>query len=290
MTTISPITIPEGYRSQAEDTDALSDAMMFQLLRYRTKTQRLEMGARMMTEARQFSLSCLKQQFGRLPAEDFARKVASAWLQEDYPPGFTPKGSDMTWIQDSTSIITILHRVLTDLGIPYYITGGMAAIAYGEPRTTRDVDIVIAVSPTEIDPLVQCLEREGFYIPGVDDVRSGRLQTLSITHMESISRADLVLSGNSAFDQAKDDRKRLIELPGIGSVYFASPEDVVLSKLLWRGQSQSEKQWRDVLGILKVQGETLDFDYLSKWAGQLNLSNDLNQATYEAGLNVSNDN
>lgn len=242
------------------------------------------MGMQMIRQSRQFSLACLKQQFGHLSPDEFARKLAQAWLQEDYSEGFVTKGSDVTWIQDSGSIITIIHQVLTELNIPYYITGGMAAIAYGEPRTTRDVDMVLSISLSEINALVQQLEQKGFYIPGVDDVKSGRMKTLSITHIESISRADLVLSGNDEFDRVKFERKRLVDVLSAGPAYIASPEDVILNKLRWRLQSQSEKQWRDVLGVLKVQGDALDFEYLNYWAEQLGLVEDLAMAMEQSGF------
>ena len=238
----------------------------------------------MIRSARQFSLNCLRSRFGDLPETAFAQKVALAWLQEDLPPNYTPHLNPMTWIQDSTGLAAILHRILTALEVPYYITGGVAAIAYGEPRTTRDLDIVMDIAPTDIDRLVAALETEGFYVPGVEDVRSGRMTALGITHMESISRADLVLSRTGDFDRIKFQRIQPISIPDVGTFNFSSPEDVILAKLLWGQQSQSEKQWRDVLGVLKVQGNALDFAYMTQWASQLDLTELLQSAIAAAGL------
>jgi len=72
--------------------------------------------------------------------------------------------------------------------------------------------------------------------------------------------------------------------PSGEQVYFSSPEDIILAKLLWGQRSNSEKQWRDVLAVLKVQQEALDYGYLSEWAEQLDLSDLLNQAMVEAGI------
>ncbi|HEY9702882.1 MAG TPA: hypothetical protein V6C58_10570 [Allocoleopsis sp.] len=80
----------------------------------------------------------------------------------------------MTWIQDSTTLAGQLHKILESLNLRYYITGGLAAIAYGEPRTTRDVDLVVEIDITQIEFLVQILAQEGFYVPGVEDVLNGR--------------------------------------------------------------------------------------------------------------------
>lgn len=133
-----------GYQPQAADTDIQSDRFFFSLLRQKTASERWQMGTVMIRQSRQFSLACLRKQFSHLSTNDFASKVAGAWLQDDCPPGFIPTGTDVTWIQDSAGLAGILHGILTELGIPYYVTGGMAAIAYGEPRTTRDLDIVLA--------------------------------------------------------------------------------------------------------------------------------------------------
>ena len=267
-----------SYQPQSIDTSVESDRVFFCLLRQRTPTQRLAMANQMVRSARQLSLSSLRSRFRDLPALDFARKVALAWLQEDLPANFTPHLNQMIWIQDSTGLAATLHQVFTTLGVRYYITGGVAAIAYGEPRTTRDLDIVMDIAPTDVDRLVAALEPAGFYVPGVEDVRSGRMITLGITHIASISRADLVLAQSTDFDLSKFQRIRPIDVPGVGMLNFASPEDVILAKLLWGKQSQSEKQWRDVLGILKVQGDALDFAYLTQWAARLDLTELVQQA------------
>jgi hypothetical protein len=273
-----------AYQSQAIDTSVESDRFFFHLLRQRSAIQRLMMGQEMMRSARQLSLNGLRSRFGNYSEREFARKVALAWLQEDLPPNFPLHSNSMTWIQDSIGLAAILHRVLTRLNVPYYITGGVAAITYGEPRTTRDLDIVMDIAPTAIDLLVAALEVEGFYVPGAEDVRTGRMRTLGITHIESISRADLVLAKGDAFDRSKFQRIRPLDVPGLGTLNVASPEDVILAKLLWGRQSQSEKQWRDVLGVLKVQGDALDFVYLNQWAAQLGLTELLDRAIAAAGL------
>jgi hypothetical protein len=278
-----------AYQPQSIDTSVESDRFFFHLLRQRSPLQRLIMGNDMIRSARQFSLNCLRSRFGDLPETAFAQKVALAWLQEDLPANYTPHLNQMTWIQDSTGLAVILHRILTTLEVPYYITGGVAAIAYGEPRTTRDIDVVMDIAPTDIDRLVSALEAEGFYVPGVEDVRSGRMTSLGITHMESISRADLVLSRTSNFDCMKFQRIRPISVPGVGTFNFASPEDLILAKLLWGQQSQSEKQWRDVLGVLKVQGDSLDFVYMTQWATQLDLMELVQRAIAAAGLKIVED-
>lgn len=282
--TIPKISVKPGYRPQSEDTSVENDLLMFYLLRQRTTGERLGMAASLTRSARQLSLDCLRQQFRHLDGGQFAQKIAQAWLQEYCSPHYVPTGSEAMWIQDSISLAAKLHSIFEQLEIPYYITGGVAAIAYGEPRTTQDLDLVLASSPDDIERLATVLTEAGFYVPGVDDVKSGRMRTLQITEMESISRADLVVAGTDEFDRLKFERRRVFATSGGQALYFASPEDVILNKLRWRQQSGSEKQWRDVLGVLKVQSENLDYSYLTEWAERLGLADTLNQALTEAGI------
>ncbi len=280
---IPKFAIKPGYRPQADDTSVETDLLTFHLLRQRTAGERLRMAASLTRSARKLSLCSLRQQFGYLSPTQFAKKIALAWLQENCPPNYIPTGESPMWIQDSVSLAIKLHPIFEELGISYYITGGVAAISYGEPRTTQDLDLVMAISPDVIDRLSDALTEAGFYVPGIDDVKSGRMRTLQIIEMESISRADLVVAGTDEFERLKFTRRRVIEFEGT-ALYFASPEDVILNKLRWRQRSGSEKQWRDVLGVLKVQAENLDYGYMRERAEQLGLVDALNQAVTESGV------
>lgn len=79
-------------------------------------------------------------------------------------------------------------------------------------------------------------------------------------------------------------RRQLLDVEGISPFWVISPEDLVLQKLLWGSSSKSEKQWRDVLGILKLQAESLNYGYLAQWAEYLGLVDALIQALTEAGI------
>ena len=268
-----------AYRPQAEDTTVEADRHLFRLLAQRSNEQRMAMTVKYTQGGLAMSLGGLKHRFSHLNPPDFTRKVAQAWLGDRWPEGFEPKGDPMTWTQDSIELVRRLHALLTALGNEYYVTGGVASTTYGEPRFTIDLDLVINVSGDALYPLVTALEADGFYVPGVDDVVSGRMKILQITDQETIARADLVIGGHDTWDALKLSRRQLVN-----DIYLASPEDVVLNKLRWGQRSQSEKQWRDVLGVLKVQGTSLDVSYMQTWANRLGLSEDLTKAMGEAGL------
>lgn len=276
--------LSQGYQSQSSDTTVPVDVLGFRLLRELSPSQRLAMGLGMNQNARQFSLSCFRKRFSDLSEIQLAQRLAQAWLGEaNFPFSITTK-NPMNWTQDAIALAGRLHLIFESLNIPYYITGGVAAIAYGEVRTTRDVDMVIFIQPQEVTELATELQIVGFYVPGVEDIIEGRMGILQVTDIETISRADLILSHDNAFERIQFERRQQYEVPGGIQVNLASPEDIILNKLQWRSKTQSDQQWRDILGILKVQGESLDFNYLNDWSNRLGLSEDLQQARRSAGL------
>lgn len=277
-------TAPVGYCPQSIDTNINADLVRFHLYRQRTTVDRLILGAKYKQSARQLSIECLRQSFPELTDKAFSQKIATAWLQEKCPVNYIPPNL-MSWSQDPTAIAFLLAQILNSANIPYYITGGVAAIAHGEPRATIDLDVVIAVDLADLPTLASNFEAQGFYVAGLADVMAGSLRCLNITHLETIENVDLMISGREEYDLIKFDRSRSYTLPGSGEVTIASPEDVIISKLIWRRTSQSDKQWRDILGILKVQQEKLDFGYLQSWVDRFGLNDDWQRSKVEAGVN-----
>ena len=278
MPILESLTNSSTYCPQSRDSSVAMDVFEFHQLRQLSNRDRLQMGSILTKRARQSSLRGLKFRFGSLSKEEFARKVVQSWLQDDCFADFIPSSPEIMWIQDPLEVAVQLHNLLMSLQVDYYITGGSSAIMYGEPRTTRDIDLVLAIALARIDDLVMELERSGFYIAGLDEVKSGQSKILQVIQMEAIARADLMIAGDLPFDLIQFERKLAIEVWEGQVLYYASAEDVILNKLLWRVQSGSEKQWRDVLGILKVQGDLLDFSYLQEWAMSLNVLDDLSMA------------
>ncbi len=195
---------------------------------------------------------------------------------------YIPTGSPMTWIQNSAELATQLHTIFEVSSIPYYVTGGVAAIAYGDPRTTRDLDVVIQVPVTEILKLAKIFEAAGFYVADIDDAANGRMQTLQITQIETISRADVIVSDDSDYAREQFDRRQRYAFPNGTEVYLASAEDIVISKL--KRRSESEKQQRDVLAVLKVQQDRLDYSYLHQWAERFGVLPILESLEVAAGI------
>jgi hypothetical protein len=269
---------PTRYRPQSADCSIESDLLQFELLRRWSPTQRLMQAASLMRSARQLSLNSHHQRFPQLATAQLGQRLAQAWLQEYCPLEYIPTGTEMTWIQDSIQLAAELHDLFEVNGISYYVTGGVAAVAYGETRTTQDLDVVIAIDLADLPRIATIFETAGFY------VIAKRMSSFQVTQIATISRADLMIPNATEYSRIQLSRRQTIPIGTGKDVYFASPEDVIINKLVWGKSSQSEKQWRDVLSIMKTQRESLDYTYIGEWAEKLGITADYVRSTIEAGV------
>ncbi len=172
------------------------------------------------------------------------------------------------------------------LGIPYLIGGSLASAIYGIVRTTQDSDIVAQLRHEHIQPLVQALESE-FYVDAemIADAIARRA-SFNMIHRETMFKVDIFIPRQRAFDQsqlARARRQTLAAEPRVQAM-VASAEDTLLAKMEWyqMGGQTSERQWRDILGVLKVQAGRLDLDYLRRWAKELKVGDLLERALKQA--------
>lgn len=175
------------------------------------------------------------------------------------------------------------------LGVSYYIGGSVASSAYGLPRTTIDADLVADLRIEHVRPLVQQLQN-AYYIDAdmIQDAIKHRSE-FNIIHFETMLKVDVFIQKTRAFDRETRRRVRQEKLDETSSDHvflLASPEDVILNKLEWykMGGEVSDRQWNDILGVLKVQGTSLDLAYLRQWAAALDVSPLLDRALEDAGL------
>jgi len=171
---------------------------------------------------------------------------------------------------DQAELLSRVTSLLTELRIPYLVTGSMATIAYGEPRLTIDIDIVVRLRTDQVDTLYSNLSDPELYVSRthIHDAVSGHTQ-FNILHPTSGLKVDVMVADESDFNRSRFARARTLEIGGGATAVFASPEDVILKKLEYYRAGGSDKHLRDIAGVLRITGESLDFAYLERWAKTL---------------------
>lgn len=172
------------------------------------------------------------------------------------------------------------------LGVRSYVTGSVASSAHGVARASLDVDIVAVIEPAHIDPLVRRLEAD-YYVPA-DRMRSAARERTSfnLIHLDTMFKIDVFVMKDRAFDREAMQRARpqaIDDSPGAPAFNLSSAEDTILAKLEWfrRGGESSERQWRDVVGVLRVTPNA-DRGYLTTWASSLGVADLLERALADA--------
>lgn len=169
-----------------------------------------------------------------------------------------------------TTELDVLERVsagLTAQGLPFMLTGSFAMARYTTPRMTRDIDIVVALPAESVDRLVQEFSVD-FYV----DADAARMAVQSerlfnMMHLSSGIKVDLVIRKSSEYRRLEFERRQRA-LVGTVETWIVSREDLILSKLVWARDAQSELQYRDVRQLL--DGD-VDLEYLQRWAIALNV-------------------
>ena len=174
------------------------------------------------------------------------------------------------------------------LGVDYLVGGSLASTVFGEPRQTLDADLIARLRAEHAEPLVGRLSGQ-FYadLPTIATAIQGH-GCFNLIHLETMTKVDVFVRWGNPFADSQFERRqrKSVGEPAHLELYFASAEDTVLAKLEWyrKGGCVSDRQWRDLLGVLKVQGEALDRIYLVRWGGELGVADLLQRALHEAGL------
>jgi len=164
-------------------------------------------------------------------------------------------------------------EVLENIGISYLVTGSVAAMAYGEPRLTNDIDIVAGIDEGHIRKLLTAFPSEEFYV-SEEAVREAIYHhgQFNIIHPSSGLKVDIIIRQDTPFDKSRFSRVRRIYPAEPYQANFAAPEDVIIKKMEYYKEGGSGKHLRDVTGILKISGDMVDRDYISEWAEGLGLT------------------
>lgn len=177
-------------------------------------------------------------------------------------------------MKSQIEIIIDVGQKLENLTIPYFVGGSIASSLFGFNRATADVDIAVNLQSSHIKALYEALKDE-FYIDDLTMRRAVANRSMfNALHSETLFKVDFHVLSNDDYSCEQLTRRQAKELLPDTKTYFASPEDVILSKLRWHKQTGgvSERQLTDAAGILKNQREQIDYDYLKEWATRLGVS------------------
>ncbi|MDX2044791.1 MAG: hypothetical protein SF097_26505 [Acidobacteriota bacterium] len=191
-------------------------------------------------------------------------------------------------LPDSIKVALIVTGKLEELGVSYLIGGSVASIIHGIPRLTQDVDLVADIREEQVSKLVSAFE-EDFYIDEQAVSRAVRTRaSFNMIYLDKMYKVDVFIPKGDTWSKEGMQQRQLKPLladEDSTARYISNPETTVLQKLLWfkKGGGISEKQWDDILGVLKVQSDSLDYEYLRRWASELGVADLLSKALADAG-------
>lgn len=172
-----------------------------------------------------------------------------------------------------------LVDVLEGLGLPYMFVGSAASTLHGPPRSTQDIDLVVALTLKDAPRLLAAFPDDGYYV-SAEAVRDAVLRRYSfnIIDLESGWKADIMVLKARPFSRVEFERRQRADVLGSPS-WVATAEDTILAKLEWSQLAGgSARQRDDVLGMIEAQGKALDIDYLNHWASALGVKDALDEA------------
>ncbi|MGB3691086.1 MAG: hypothetical protein WA865_18395 [Spirulinaceae cyanobacterium] len=279
----------KGYKTQAADTTIEAELVQFELWRRMKSERKYKCFKRLLRRGTRLVLMSLEQQFPNVSSLQFREYyLKKRWRTDLINLSAYYKSEGKLVMEDALWLAEQVITILESLGISYYIGGSVASSLQGEMRYTEDLDLVVDLQPQHKQALVAAMVGD-YYISeiAVEDAIEGRSSSFNIIHLETTEKADIFVMRKDDFSRIQMSRRQLYQTGNEAfSLYICTSEDSILQKLLWYRMTarESQKQWRDILGVLKLQRERLDFSYLWHWGEKLGILQDLDQAFIEAGL------
>jgi len=185
--------------------------------------------------------------------------------------------------------VELLIKTLEQLDVQYYIGGSIASSVYGISRATMDVDLVSELKQEHVQLLVKALSGDYFIDENMISDAIKNKASFNLIHLQTMIKIDIFIPTGRNFDKVSLERRTkdiISDESDSLQVFLCSAEDTILSKLEWfkSGGSVSERQWKDIIGVIKVQGDLLDKEYLKNWAEKLAIADLMERAFNETAI------
>jgi hypothetical protein len=253
------------------------EALQLELFRKASPARRFALMSSFSSTLRKASLRQLEQRLDPLEAR-------LEWIRLHYGETLANSLQGKLRISRSTvneTEVTLkkLVSVFRQLGIPYRIVGSVASSTQGVMRATLDIDMVVALETKHIQRVTSELQNDYFLDEELMREAVQRGSSFNLIHQETMIKVDVFMLGQRPYDKISFERERRETIDDL-ALSFKTPEDVILGKLEWFVQTDktSDRQWRDVVGLLKVQKDALDITYMQTWAAELGVLDLLEQA------------
>ncbi|MHC4510596.1 MAG: nucleotidyl transferase AbiEii/AbiGii toxin family protein [Planctomycetota bacterium] len=172
-------------------------------------------------------------------------------------------------MSEELEVLKIVTGRLNDAGIPYMISGSIAANYYTIPRMTRDIDIVVELKQSDVDKFVGLFEGDFYVDREMVTEEVSRQGTFNLIHNQYVIKIDFIMKSSSPYRHAEFSRKTHVLIEQ-SPMWFVSAEDLVISKLIWAKDSHSEMQLKDVRNLTETV-DSLDMGYIGDWLQKLGL-------------------
>lgn len=262
------------------DTTPEAARMVADIYRRMTPAQKARLIQDAWRRARDLHAAGYRLRFARATAPD----IFADWLNVTLGP-LAPRanGAAMEENSDLWKLVFELVRVFDRLQILCALGGSMVSSIFGKPRFTEDADLVAEAFPGKERALTESLPSS--YYVSLDAVEEAvrERSSFNVIHSASGFKIDVFIAKETPFEKSAFLRRRVAEIAG-ESIHLVTPEDIILFKLKWHrlGGGVSDRQWNDILGVLQVQRDNLDNEYLKHWAERLGLTDALQRARQDA--------
>ncbi len=277
------------YRPQADDTDPDIDRRLMDAYRAMTPVQKAARIAEDSLAVERLALAGISLRHPNGSATErllalAVLRLGEATAHHAYGRLNERRKDALVSTTDPIALALRLAAILEALGIPCVVGGSVASSVFGEPRSTEDVDFVAALEPRHVAPLLHALEDEFYVDETAMRCAIERRSSFNMIHVASARKIDVFVPAQDRLAQRQLQRRRLVAVSETAELYLLTPEDTILQKLEWyrKGGGASDRQWRDVLGIIKVQADRLDWDDLQQTADDAGLRDLLDRARSEA--------